>query len=415
MKNNKIFRKSLILLLVLIISCMSFSFAFADSPTDEIENFTITCDLNENGTVNMLYHIEWKVLESDGIGPLSWVNIGIPSSSFVSFEPKSPTVTNMNYTSSGGSYLEIYLDREYYEGDTAIIDFLLVQDNMYQMNLDEDGITTFRFTPAWFDGIEVKNLTIKWNNENLTSWSPDCLIQDGYNTWTTSLDANDYYTVTVNYPNKAYAFNESAYIQEGDDYSDYYYSDDGYSSSASAFSGFFSCIIIFWVIRKILSVINNKRYDADSGFGEKKGKKITRTKVTYYPECPGCGAPRSEGESECSYCGRSLIESEEVLEEEELDEEAKKYDTDGEYKYSSNPNTFVRVHVTPVIIHSSGSGSRGNGGSSGHGSCVHSSCACASCACACACACASSGRAGCSEKDFYNTQLKLKQLERKHK
>ena len=30
--------------------------------------------------------------------------------------------------------------------------------------------------------------------------------------------------------------------------------------------------------------------------------------------------------------------------------------------------------------------------------------------CACACACAGGGRAGCTTKDFYNTDLKLRQL-----
>lgn len=41
------------------------------------------------------------------------------------------------------------------------------------------------------------------------------------------------------------------------------------------------------------------------------------------------------------------------------------------------------------------------------GGCVRSSCACAhsSCASSCACACAGSGRAGCSRKDFYGTNL----------
>ena len=38
------------------------------------------------------------------------------------------------------------------------------------------------------------------------------------------------------------------------------------------------------------------------------------------------------------------------------------------------------------------------------------------CACACACACAGGGRAGCSKKDFYNTNLKseivLKELDK---
>jgi len=43
------------------------------------------------------------------------------------------------------------------------------------------------------------------------------------------------------------------------------------------------------------------------------------------------------------------------------------------------------------------------------GGCAHSSCACAS-RCACACACAGSGRAGCSKKDFYGTNLKTKKI-----
>lgn len=42
-------------------------------------------------------------------------------------------------------------------------------------------------------------------------------------------------------------------------------------------------------------------------------------------------------------------------------------------------------------------------------SCARSSCACVSCACACACA--GGGRAGCSLKDFYRTNLKTENLE----
>ncbi len=45
------------------------------------------------------------------------------------------------------------------------------------------------------------------------------------------------------------------------------------------------------------------------------------------------------------------------------------------------------------------------------GGCAHSSCACASsCASSCACACAGSGRAGCSVKDFYGTNISSKKL-----
>ena len=59
-------------------------------------------------------------------------------------------------------------------------------------------------------------------------------------------------------------------------------------------------------------------------------------------------------------------------------------------------------------------GGYGGGGSSvfihsHHSSCA-SSCACVS-SCACACACAGGGRAGCTKKDFYKTNLKVEDLE----
>ena len=48
----------------------------------------------------------------------------------------------------------------------------------------------------------------------------------------------------------------------------------------------------------------------------------------------------------------------------------------------------------PVNISTGGGHSSGGGG----------------CACACACACAGGGRAGCSMKDFYHTNLKSEKV-----
>ena len=91
---------------------------------------------------------------------------------------------------------------------------------------------------------------------------------------------------------------------------------------------------------------------------------------------------------------------------------------------TSNNNTtsytVARVLVLIMIISLSSAVRFGGGGYYGHSgfyggghygsyhsSCAHSSCACAhsSCASSCACACAGSGRAGCSKKDFYGTNL----------
>ena len=90
--------------------------------------------------------------------------------------------------------------------------------------------------------------------------------------------------------------------------------------------------------------------------------------------------------------------------------------TNGLYRYSHDPNTYIRVNVInvprprPIVTHSSSHGGARSSGSSRSSSCFHSSCACA-----CAGACAGGGRAGCTTKDFYNTDLKLRQLELKKK
>lgn len=102
-------------------------------------------------------------------------------------------------------------------------------------------------------------------------------------------------------------------------------------------------------------------------------------------------------------------------------------------KKSSNTNnsanfwiifiTIIFVVLIIVSISGGGGGYYGHRGFYGggyrggfYGGCVHSSCACAcahsSCASSCACACAGSGRAGCSKKDFYGTNLNTKKLKR---
>ena len=414
MKRNRV-----VLLLSLLICLVFLSIpARADDPTDEILNYEITASVNDDGTVNLVYHIDWKVLRDD-IGALEWITVGIPNGEYRSIEPQSDTIRSIGYSSENGSSVRIDFDRSYHAGEIVSFDYAIVQDYMYQMNLFQDGQTAYVFTPGWFDEIEVDNLTVRWAADGATSWSPDCLVKDGYNVWTTSLAPGGTFTVRVNYPNDARGFNEEIRVLEPGEYDGGNYGGGGggdYNGGddyGAAFGGFIVLVVMIglpvWICRKAKNA-----FDRSAKFGGETKTKITRTKVTYYPVCQGCGAPRGEGETVCSHCGRSYVKSEEVIKEEnvpEEDKEALKYKTKGEYRYSSSPDTYVRVNVVniPVVHHVS---SGGGGSSSRGGGCAHSSCACAcaSCACACACACAGGGRAGCTFKDFYRTDLKLRQL-----
>ena len=87
---------------------------------DEITDYEITIDVNDDGTLSMVYHIDWKVLDSDSEGPLSWVNIGIPNQHYISYKALSDTISKISYSSSGGTNLKITFDRDYFGGHRGL-------------------------------------------------------------------------------------------------------------------------------------------------------------------------------------------------------------------------------------------------------------------------------------------------------
>ena len=413
-----------ICMLLIVFACVSVikTEAFAQD-LDNILNYEVTVNVNEDATLDMVYHLDWMVLDSDAEGPLSWITIGIPNKHYVSYTALSDTIKNIQYTSSDGPSLRIDFDREYFAGEVVSFDFELVQDNVYEVNRLTDGETVYDFTPGWFDNIFIDNLTIRWNNDKMESWSPSCEIEDGYCVWKTFLDKGQKYPIQVVYKNDAYAFDTSKNLNVSVSASS-----SGKTKGRSIISvlaAAFSTLIYttfsgsFIAVPVILSIILRRRYNRSANFGSEP--KITRTRIEYYPNCPGCNAPRPEGKDNCSYCGCSFIKSETKIEEKDIPPEEKELlnrKVNGTYRYSSSPNTYMRVHVIPVPVSrpsrsysSSSSSSRSSSSRSSH----HSSCAHSSCACACACACAGGGRAGCSTKDFYNTNLKLKYFEKKKK
>lgn len=390
-----------IAVLTFLVSMMMFAVpVFAD--TDEILNYTITVDVNDDATLNLNYHIDWKVLDSgSGIGPLTWMNIGIPNSHVVSAVGKSDTVERISLS---GNYAEVYLDREYYEGDVASVDFLIVQDYMYQVDKLKEGETVYTFTPGWFDDIRVDNLEIRWDSTKAVAFTPECLMDGNEYVWTDSLSKGGKYTITVTYPNDAYGFDLSKSEE----------SEGGFVDTLGEIIGVIIGIVFiiitiggFIAIPVIIGYVFNAGFNALTG-NTPTVNKTTRTKVTYFDSCPGCGAPRKEGTKFCEYCGKSLIKSEETITEEQLKKEEKAaaaFTKNGEYRYGSSPNTFIRVSSIRVPNPHYHAPSRSGRSGGGHSSCAHSSCACA-----CACACAGGGRAGCTMKDFYNTDLKLTAL-----
>ena len=358
---------------------------------DYIHEYTITADVQKDGKVKMKYHIKWEVLDSTSEGPLEWVKIGIANKHVDNIYGLTKNIKKIKYYSEGGSYIRIDFDRKYKAGEIVTFEFEILQDYIYQMNKLKEGETVYEFTPGWFDDINVGKLTLKWNTDKIESYSPAGKVgSDGYVTWETKLNKGKKFDVQITYLNNAFDFDVSKTVE-------------GSQSSGAwvvviTYALIFFLSIIFTVYSTFVS-----RYKSTANMAGTTKRKVKRTKVTYYAQCPSCGAPRMEGKENCEYCGRSMIQSEEILEDKELktlDSDIKSNkNREGLYRFGSS-NTYMRVHVSHVYVPTPVRSSSHY--HSGHG-----------CACACACACAGGGRAGCSTKDFYNTGLKLRQLELK--
>ncbi|MCR4866849.1 MAG: hypothetical protein K5921_07995, partial [Lachnospiraceae bacterium] len=208
---------SVIVLFLAFFSLSSKSYAYG--PTDEILNYTITVDVNDDATLDMNYHIEWKVLQSGGdLGPVTWVEIGIPNDHCENLTAQSDNIKKIALSRKGGDVLaKITFDKAYYEGEVISFDYSLTQDYMYEINKLTDGETVYTFTPGWFDEIDVDELIIKWNADKVKEFSPSAEKNASYIVWKSALKKRDKYTVSITYPNDAYGFDMSkTYVQEED-------------------------------------------------------------------------------------------------------------------------------------------------------------------------------------------------------
>ena len=300
-KYRALFTALLLLLVALVFPVNAFA---VSNPLDEIQEYTIQVDMRNDGTMDIKYHLDWKVLDDTSDGPLSWVKIGIPNKNVDEIKALTDNIKKIEYNKQDGrTYVYVYFDRDYHKNEIIKFDFSIHQSHMYVID-KEDHMLRYSFTPGWFDEIEVKNITVKWNNQNVLKSNCEKEPVDGYLVWTDSLTFGEKLNTSVYYNLDAFEATEEGQVQEDEG--------DG--------AGWIILIVIVVIIVIVLLVLlfADDDYDSHSGFG---------------------GGSRT-------------------------------------YIYSG-------------------------GG--------RSSCACVS-SCACACACAGGGRAGCSKKDFYHTNVQVDTL-----
>ena len=157
-----IIKRSIVFFVLTLIIIAQFSVpAFAADNLDEIEDYTITVNVRQDGTLDIRYDVDWLVLsDKNGSEPVTWVKVGIPNKHVEEVNAITDNIESAKYYLDGGDFVRLDFNRKYFEGDRFQFSFVIHQSYMYQI---EDDAIKYGFTAGWFEEIEVKKITIKWN------------------------------------------------------------------------------------------------------------------------------------------------------------------------------------------------------------------------------------------------------------
>ncbi len=384
--------KKLLLALAVIVSLGAGLMAdilpvYARENTDEILDYEIEVIPCDDGSANITYHIRWEVLESDGLGPVSWVQIGM-ANSYV--EEVTALSDNISYCYADGEYAIVNFKNEYYEDEVIDFTFSVHQHDIFYQNGES---LIFDFTPGWFDEIKVDNLLISWskNPEPINAYNI-AYEDDEFYYWNSSLSEGESFTVELEYNYDAFNYqDELNYIEENanDYWSSDDYSDDYYDDGDDAFDAIVGFIVFMFIMIAIINSMKRAAYrNSEDYYDDQAGMDGDVTPYfffhTHVPPTYGPGLFGGHGPGPSGHEGP------------------------GDSRVAGGHRTGTATGgKTANASRSRASGGHSTGRTSGgHSSCVSScACACVSCACACACACAGGGRAGCTKKDFYGTKL----------
>ena len=364
--------KKIFSLLTVLCLCLGLCGALADTAyagdLDYIHEYHVTVTPNtEDGSLRIQADFRWEVLDE---GPVNWLQIGIPNGSIRDAEALTDNIASLDFDNS---FMYIYFDRGYDDGE--IIDFSYAWTQEYMYTLDGTAVS-YDYTPGWFDEARIGEMTVTWNTPaelqvpffsfsgSGGQWEEQS-TQHGFVGYDLDHGAQANIVAAYNsWPTELF-WENSAENLPGDDfyYPDYDYNDDYYyDDSDDAVIGMLMTVFFVIAIVFVIASLTAANDGYDGGFGT----------TTHYVQWHGLWYP----------AGR-----------------------DGRPR----PNS-VGTKTKPVSPPRKSSGSRGGGfgggsrgggfGGGGFGGGGHCACA-SSCACACACACAGGGRAGCSAKNLY--------------
>lgn len=244
-------KKFIIFIIVLIAVLALIYFAASSKELDRIENYTITVTPQDDGTLNMIYDIKWKVLDSTTEGPLEWVQIGIPNENVDNITALSNNIESIEQYNS--TYVKIVFKNSYEANEVVNFRYKIHQKNMYTL---EGSNCKYEFTPGWFKDIAVDNISVKWKANSVSSANTETR-ENGFYVWQTSLKKNEKLKVELEYPQEAF----SGLTSSGENYNS-----SNYTNNINGF-GIIGLLIVIAIISIFIGMFSSDGYERHRGYG----------------------------------------------------------------------------------------------------------------------------------------------------
>lgn len=184
-------------------------------PADEIEKYHVTVRPREDGTLDITYHIRWRVIGGDEA--LTWVAIGLANGNWTYYpDMLSNNIAKIaEYDSGEVVYADLTFKEAYRVGDVIDFSFTINQKDM--LCLDIRGRYFYEFIPCWFNKINVEDYQFMWYVGAQTPHSNADTSDGEWLIWRGEMPRGSYVPMRVNYGSDAFFGADTVNYQAFDD------------------------------------------------------------------------------------------------------------------------------------------------------------------------------------------------------
>ena len=198
-KKRRSLPKGRIVLIVLMVAlqvlCVLGIIFYRPSPQDVIDSYRVYVTPKDDGSLDVQYMFTWTPLDADE--PLTFVYVGMANPDFTVIEHSDNITEVEKYDDyEGECHVDLYLDKNYYKGETLEFSFTV---NQRSMLCERYGEYMYEFVPCWFNSTPISSYTFYWKQLPGERESNAETVKDGWHVWHGSMEPGEYRMMRIGY------------------------------------------------------------------------------------------------------------------------------------------------------------------------------------------------------------------------